>query len=36
MKDFFNIYEEEDRETMLELDMIDTFEEGFMRGYMAS
>jgi len=36
IEDVYNIYEDEDRELMLEEDMIDEFEEAFMRGYMAS
>jgi hypothetical protein len=31
-----NIYDEDDIQLMLDEDMIDSFEEGFMRGYMAS
>jgi hypothetical protein len=36
IEELYNIYDEEDRERMLEGDLIDDFEEGFMRGYMAS
>ena len=36
IEDTYNIYDEEDREFMLEMDLIDDFEEGFMQGYMAS
>jgi len=31
----FNIYEEEYLDLMLEEEVIDDFEEGFMRGYIA-
>jgi len=36
IEELYNIYDDEDRELMLESDLIDDFEEGFMRGYMAS
>jgi hypothetical protein len=36
IEELYNIYDEKDRERMLDCDMIDDFEEGFMRGYMAS
>tara|TARA_Y100000034_G_C6658141_1_gene288418 strand:- start:344 stop:457 length:114 start_codon:yes stop_codon:yes gene_type:complete len=36
IEELYNIYEDEDRELMLEEDLIEGFEEGFMRGYMAS
>jgi len=35
-KDTLDIYNEEDIYLMLEEDKIDSFEEGFMRGYLAS
>jgi len=36
IEDVYSIYDEGDRTLMLEEEIIDGFEEGFMRGYMAS